>query len=717
MNSFRIYINKKTWLIVLCLFLVCIIHFAISQKITVKYNHSNSIARLKEDNFDAQSEYFVIYKDDIHAIESYHNDISVFASKGGYIEENRRKTKAAYKSMLNVKLTNGIDEFCESIVKDRFSVFCTLLMMLTIMISLLEERKNGLWSITFNCANGRNKLEQKRLLFLFSCCFLCNFVMFFSRVLYSALYYPIDKTEWTRTVQSISLFKNCVYAFSEAGFLAVFFACSTLSLFLISLFIWLMLRLFREINVALLVLVLLFLGELYLFSNIEAQSNISILKYINVWNYIFIDDILISYRNINLFSHAFHIAKVVRIVGIVVLPVMVFISLLISEKLHPIGSRTFFERVFLRFADYIKQCWYRLHYHCTKTVLELYKLLYIQKMSWFILLSVIIFLQFCSFQKDTYNAVQQFKFDYYEKYSGELKTQAYDYIIEKERYVKSLQSKFETAKTSYKNGLIELAQLQQEQELLDNNMIYLSAISELKEEYQFLKSLQASEPNVKIINQVIYKQIFGNKNSYLLSVLGYILFTGILLFYFDYFSYDNKNGIKEIIKATKNGRRKYVIDKTKAIIGSVLVYALIITSVWLISIWAQYEPKNLNAQIQCVQGFENYSMHITIGGILVIQVLYRIIASVVLALFISLVSECLGGIKGFFVGGAFVFIEEIIVHGLMEGRVVSLLDGLSGTFINLNPSVECMILTLMTWAITSIMGIVLINLHWSKHSE
>ena len=116
-----------------------------------------------------------------------------------------------------------------------FYVF--LLFIIVTVLNFFDERKSGLWQITYSCKEGRMKLAVKRLgIFLFLT-LLFSFFIFFE-TLWMAFFDYGGSGILSSPAQSVIALKDFTLPLSVSGFLIYYWVICTLLMMFTGLFVW-----------------------------------------------------------------------------------------------------------------------------------------------------------------------------------------------------------------------------------------------------------------------------------------------------------------------------------------------------------------------------------------------------------------------------------------------------------------------------------------------
>ena len=97
------------------------------------------------------------------------SEISIFSDENSFVNQNIQRTKKDFARIkgVNIDVSHSEKAMSEFLEYDKiFYVF--LLFIIVTVLNFFDERKSGLWQITYSCKAGRMKLAVKRLgIFLF----------------------------------------------------------------------------------------------------------------------------------------------------------------------------------------------------------------------------------------------------------------------------------------------------------------------------------------------------------------------------------------------------------------------------------------------------------------------------------------------------------------------------------------------------------------------
>ena len=108
------------------------------------------------------------------------SEISIFSDENSFVNQNIQRTKEDFARIkgVNIDVSHSEKAMSEFLEYDEiFYVF--LLFIIVTVLNFFDERKSGLWQITYSCKEGRMKLAVKRLgIFLFLTLLFSFFIFF-----------------------------------------------------------------------------------------------------------------------------------------------------------------------------------------------------------------------------------------------------------------------------------------------------------------------------------------------------------------------------------------------------------------------------------------------------------------------------------------------------------------------------------------------------------
>ena len=210
--------------------------------------------------------------------------------------------------------------------------------ILLLVMSFLEERKNGLAAIVRSCPAGQGKLQGSRLLILLLYSAGMTFLLYYLPLVVSL----VAEGGWddlSRSVQSLAAFQKCTARLTIGEFLVQFFFLKTACGFFLGVLIWFALSFLEQVQLCWMVTAAALAVEYFLHTTIPAQSVLSPLRYVNVFSYVFTSRIYTEYVNLNFFTYP--VGKSTMLLALLLIGTIVLTTVIVVllPKRYPFGNR------------------------------------------------------------------------------------------------------------------------------------------------------------------------------------------------------------------------------------------------------------------------------------------------------------------------------------------------------------------------------------------
>lgn len=167
-----------------------------------------------------------------------------------------------------------------------------------------------MWQITFCTRNGRDYISAANIVVVIAAAVLSVVVMALSTFVCSLVLYG-GIGELGNPIQNIYSFGKFTYPISKLQYVILLIAANSLLIAALGLIIWAVFVMFRQRNYAV-VCIAVFIGlESFLYKNIEYNSILNGLHYINVVSVLHLNEVLRTYINWGFKEYVFHVSSVV----------------------------------------------------------------------------------------------------------------------------------------------------------------------------------------------------------------------------------------------------------------------------------------------------------------------------------------------------------------------------------------------------------------------
>ncbi len=243
------------------------------------------------------------YLTDIQSQAEIQSQTSLFGKDGSFSRRNLKKTAEDFAAILGVQVELGnsaaITRWLD--FENEIGDYLHLLAIIVIVMTFLEERRRGLWSLVRTFPGGRARLGLTRLGILFLGSALMMVLFTLTPLLLSLAVYG-GWRDLARPLQSIPAFGTCPMAISFSAWLARFLALKVLAGVLIGLLIWCLLGSLSNVQFSVSVLGTALAVEFILYTFLPVQSILNVLKYFNIFSYVHTSALYTEYLNVDLFG-------------------------------------------------------------------------------------------------------------------------------------------------------------------------------------------------------------------------------------------------------------------------------------------------------------------------------------------------------------------------------------------------------------------------------
>lgn len=290
----------------------------------------------------AQATYLLDYPEYLDRVQDQAKKMqqaSIFSTDpNSFVYRNVIKTAKDFESCSGSDIRLGHDLAIQDWMTFSWADWGFLAAILLLVMSFLEERKKGLAAIIRSCPSGREKLQSTRL----------RILLFYSAGMTFLLYYlPLvvslaaegGWSDLSRPVQSLASFQKCTAQLTIGEFLVQFFFLKTACGFFLGVLIWFALSFLEQVQLCWMVTTAALAVEYFLYTTIPAQSILSILRYVNVFSYVFTFQFYTEYVNIDLLS--WPVGKSSLLLGLLFFVgiIMIIVITCLLLKRYPFGNR------------------------------------------------------------------------------------------------------------------------------------------------------------------------------------------------------------------------------------------------------------------------------------------------------------------------------------------------------------------------------------------
>lgn len=306
-----------------------------------KFSRAYNVYREYLTRITSQAEHQSTYKDYLLGISEQAKKMSmmsIFGNQDSFSNRNIFKTAEDFELLNDIEVTFGNNIGVEKWLGFELADYFFLAIMVVVVLSFLEERKKGLWSVVRCAKNGRAKLGLERIGVLMSASLLGT-VLIYGIPLIVSLAINGGFDGLGRSLQSLESFKTCTLRITISQWLVQYFAVKVASGLLLGLLLWCVLGSLANAQFSLPVLGVTLVGEYILFEYLPVQSFLNVFKYFNIFSFVHTSRLYTNYLNINLFGNAVGIRPLMLTVLPIAIAFFALWAMLIQAKRYPEGNK------------------------------------------------------------------------------------------------------------------------------------------------------------------------------------------------------------------------------------------------------------------------------------------------------------------------------------------------------------------------------------------
>ncbi|MBQ4381108.1 MAG: hypothetical protein II794_00050, partial [Oscillospiraceae bacterium] len=264
---------------------------------------------------------------------------SIFGKdKNSFVYKNIQKTAADYEAMQGIQVSFGSDLAVTDWLSFRGGDIFFVIGLILVVLSFFDDRRRGLHALIRGTPKGRVHLALSRLGVLLLSSVVLTLLMY-GIPLMAAFFVYGGVEDLGRSAQSMEIFKTCTWHVTIAQWLELYFGIKVLCGLVIGLIFWFVLSFLSQMQLAWLVILGILGVEYAAYAFIAPQMAISIFRYVNIFSYIFSEDILASYVNMNFFGTPFSALTLLSwLMGILLVTLSVG-TVLAQVCRYPYGNR------------------------------------------------------------------------------------------------------------------------------------------------------------------------------------------------------------------------------------------------------------------------------------------------------------------------------------------------------------------------------------------
>ena len=341
----------------------------------------------------AHTAYIEGYHDEVSAITDNAEKLkkySIFNKAGSFSYANILQTAKDFERVKDVVLPDDEYKGVQAHTAYYYQYFFTMIVMMFVIYDMFAQRDNGMWSITYSCANGRALYAVKQTGVLAVAGAFTHTLIYWSTFI-AAMLQGGGFKDLSNPIQTIEAFGKFTYPWSKIKYVVVLYLVSMLCIIALCIIIWTVFVIFRNRVYALVTMLIFAAVEQFIYSHIDIHSVFNWLHYINIINIININATFSSYRNWGVGTYVFPVFSVVLFVHMICACIMAYIAVNVSETMKPHKNTTFVKR----FTDWVSGGCQKILARLPLLVKEMHKFIFTTHCGWVVVVMLIVTAYVC----------------------------------------------------------------------------------------------------------------------------------------------------------------------------------------------------------------------------------------------------------------------------------------------------------------------------------
>lgn len=552
--------------------------------------------------------------------------ISVFSKEDTFSNKNIWKTQEDFEKIKSVNIDTINSDKAVSAFLEYDEIFYLLVMFIFItVLTFFDERKSGLWQITYGCKKGRMTLACKRFGILVFLVISFSGLMFLETVCVSFWDYGGNDILFS-SVQSVVVLQNFTLPISVLEFLLYAWGICALALIVSGLFIWGIFSLVHNRNLGMVVLVVVYGIEMALYYFLPEQHPLCVLKYFNLWFFINPGKVFVDYTNFPIGTYLLNLREFVQwtLAGMLVFfGVLVCYINKITRPFYVVGMM---ERVMQWLSGWCKRglC------HCSGICFELYKLLFQGKGALVILVFTYLMLSGISTDELLLSPAREQLVDFYAENTGEITKESMVPYEKIETELNQVYDEFINAPDETKKEAEDIYQSYEATRVM---------FRQLEERLEYAKNLEKRGIAGWWLNETGYRQLLGGGNVANRMVHGVLAILTMILILSGSLVMERQLGVRYILRCTPKGRKIFFFRKVFCAAAVAIFSALLTIGAEMYEAGRLYSFRGLSAPVQNLSFLKTVPFSITIGQFLGIWILMRMLTYITIATMCLMISS------------------------------------------------------------------------------
>lgn len=515
---------------------------------------------------------------------------------------------------LQVELSNGI--WLDKLYDHFYIQIFTLLLIFVTVYSFFAEKKTGLYYIIHTAEKGRGGLFFTRFLILAGEALVFSLLFYLeSAAIYLHIYGGIEGIHCPAA--SDERFLLTAGSLTRAEFLGALILVSFVAAVVLSLLLWYVLSLFRNINIGIFIFLLICGADILAYMLIPYKSVLRPLRFVNLY-YLLFPNKALSYYNWGYSFFITSLAETMLVLALVLGAGVFLANLHMSVNRYYSGKENAIESA----VDHMMEALMRLLGRTPDFVKEMYKILVSQRAGILLLLLLYLAVRMPAGMEVYYDGVRSYLSQFYREAEGlgdcaELESIHRKYQEEYEEFLENL---------DYSIPAVEEVLRYRE-----------SLISTIDGAVDYVKRMNGQGTGVVILAPYEYMEALGTSQGENQKTMALINVLAVMVISCGFLSYEKKNEVHRIALAYC-GRRKWIVRKLLANLALTAAFEAASYGIYYGKLSRVYDLANLQAPLKSLPMFEQYIWNPSILGFIVTDLLIRFVLLAALSAVVSFVS-------------------------------------------------------------------------------
>lgn len=570
------------------------------------------------------------YVRSVHENVEMMQDNPLFGERDSFVYRNLIKTGKDYAKLDGIVPVAGENRGIVTLLNFNLTNFVLLLVGLYIVLCFMAERQKGLYLLVRSTERGRMQLSLQRIGILGFGILAAVLLLYGSTLLLGMKLFP--GCDMARPVQSIPEFEGVIGRYSIWTYMLLFLLKKVIGCLFVCLILYFFMSVFRS-SFCVAAFFLFFAGEYGLYVLMIPTSKWGVLKYLNLYTYLFCGTEYAAYYNLNFFGHPFHIAASADLLVFLGAVGMVLLCLFRYSRQYPKG-----EYRSLRIVERIRAAVSRHKPSASLTGWELKKVLFSQK--GLVIFVLLLYLAFSASTESDYKDMRsKYITHWYEDYAGELSEEKVTAIRDGknklEEKIKLWEDSQVNLQATLQKYLVEgkevgriIISISEYEKLIEESRKEIRGISVVLEQAEegYAYMLESGKA-VELIDPTAWNLLFYNDKrtilrNYLYSLLAVVLvLSGIM-------ACEKASHMELLLRSLYKGRGRIVVRKIVIMLGICIVATLPIHLLQYFQIGEALTYTDYDAKIQSISCIRFLPLQITIRQFLVLLYSFRTLCSI-----------------------------------------------------------------------------------------